>query len=88
MEFKKDLLKKEEKSTFRIILGILFFVISIVWVAEAIIGEARGVIVGETDSANPPQARIGRVNKIKSLFIMKVYRLRRWLLHLQLHPAG
>ena len=36
MEFKKDLLKKEEKSTFRIILGLLFFVISIVWIADRI----------------------------------------------------
>ncbi|WP_423130150.1 hypothetical protein [Gaoshiqia sp. Z1-71] len=39
MEFKKDLLKKEEKSTFRIILGILFFVISIVWVADRIMDD-------------------------------------------------
>ena len=32
MELERDLLKKDEKSLFRIILGILLFVISIVWV--------------------------------------------------------
>ena len=36
MEFKKDLLKKERKSVFRVILGILFFVISIIWIAVRI----------------------------------------------------
>jgi len=36
MELKKDLLKKEKKSVFRIILGILFFVISIFWIADRI----------------------------------------------------
>ena len=36
MELKKDLLKKDGKSTFKIILGILFFVISIVWITERI----------------------------------------------------
>ncbi len=37
MELKKDLLKKEKKSIFRIILGILFFVISILWITDRII---------------------------------------------------
>jgi hypothetical protein len=46
-----------------------------VWVAAAIVGGVRGVIVGETDFANPPQARIGKVNKTKSRFMVrKVYR--------------
>jgi len=32
MELKKDLLKKDKKSIFRIILGVLFLVFSIVWI--------------------------------------------------------
>jgi hypothetical protein len=36
MEFKKDLLKKQRKSIFRIIIGILLFVISIVWITDRI----------------------------------------------------
>ena len=36
MELKKDLLKKDKKSVFRIILGILFFVISIVYITDRI----------------------------------------------------
>jgi len=34
MELKKDLLKKDRKSTFRIILGILSLILSIVWIIE------------------------------------------------------
>lgn len=34
MELKRDLLKIEKKSVFRIILGLLFLVISIIWIAE------------------------------------------------------
>jgi predicted permease len=37
MELNKDLLKKEKKSVFRIILGILFFVFSIGWIVDRII---------------------------------------------------
>lgn len=37
MELKKDLLKKNKKSLFRIILGILFLVISILWITNRII---------------------------------------------------
>ena len=37
MELKKDLLKKNKKSLFRIILGILFLVISILWITDRII---------------------------------------------------
>jgi hypothetical protein len=36
MELKKDLLKKERKSVFRVILGILFFAISIFWITDRI----------------------------------------------------
>lgn len=36
MEFKKNLLKKDKKSVFRIILGILFFVFSIIWITDRI----------------------------------------------------
>ncbi len=34
MELKRDLLKIEKKSIFRIILGLLFIVISIIWIAD------------------------------------------------------
>lgn len=37
MELKKDLLKKEKKSVFRIILGILFFAISLYWITDRIV---------------------------------------------------
>jgi hypothetical protein len=37
MEFKKDLLKKEKKSVFRIIFGLLFIIISIIWITDRII---------------------------------------------------
>jgi len=33
-EFKRNLLKKEKKSTFRIVLGIFFLVISFFWMAD------------------------------------------------------
>lgn len=36
MELKKDLLKKDKKSVFRIILGVLFVAISIIWIADKI----------------------------------------------------
>ena len=36
MELKKDLLNKEKKSVFRVILGILFFAISIFWITDRI----------------------------------------------------
>jgi hypothetical protein len=42
-----------------------------VWVAGTTIGGERGVIVGETNSGvNPPHARIGNINKIKSRFML------------------
>jgi len=68
-----------------------------VWVAAAIVGgrEARGVMVGETDSANPPQARIGRVNKIKSRFMLGGFvadvggfRVYNFILRRDFHVAG
>ncbi len=37
MELKRDLLKKEKKSIFRIVLGVLFFVVSGVWIADKIL---------------------------------------------------
>jgi hypothetical protein len=37
MELKRDLLVVQKKSVFRIIMGILFFVISIVWVIDLVI---------------------------------------------------
>lgn len=41
------------------------------WVAETTAGVASGATVGETDSVNPPQARIGRINKIKNRFMLR-----------------
>lgn len=40
MELKKDLLKKDKKSVFRIILGILFVAISIIWIADKITSDS------------------------------------------------
>jgi len=34
MELKRDLLKFEKKSVFRIILGLLFLIIAVIWLAE------------------------------------------------------
>ena len=41
MEFKKNLLRKEKKSYFRFAMGIVFFIISILWISVKISDEQK-----------------------------------------------